>query len=361
MKPELRVFLRDRCLVNPVPDESVRASSLAGVFLPKLIELGLGAVASFLQKAGSTDTEQATGSEFATLFKTDANQTLDINQELACVLGVYGVFADEDKKPTPDADYALKALEEAGIMPLNADITIVFEAMIVPTPDRSAFYLEMRHFSVRDFMGDRHKSDRAYVATLSVTMPDATADGAAVAVGNIPLGRLGKEELPIPRGMPPGRFPRYRSNLMPWRISKDAKDAYAADVNRNDAKLKSYMPVTFGLTLTETADGNAFLAALGELLSGAKVEAAKAISARIDPDTRRAASEADDDEAESLYAAEEDAGIAVKQAELALAKGDAAELDLLQAKLNKARRKLDVATRRRKAAGLKDMIGAGGR
>ena len=39
----------------------------------------------------------------------------------------------------------------------DADIAIVFEAAVVPTSDNTACYLDTRHFSVREFIGDRGK------------------------------------------------------------------------------------------------------------------------------------------------------------------------------------------------------------
>ena len=226
----------------------------------------------------------------------------------------------------------------------------------MPTSDETAFYLETRHFSVRNFIGERHKPDRVYVATLSVTTPGSTPDGSTIALGNIALGRLGREALPIAPGQRIDAYPRYRSNLMPWnRISADANGVFESDVKRDAAGNKSYMPVTFNLTLSETADGNKFLTALGDLLEGAKVEAAKELSNLVIPEQREKAARERADAAEALYRAEEDAIIAVKEAEAALTAGSADQREVLTAKLARARRALDVAVRLRKAAGLKEL------
>jgi hypothetical protein len=182
MKPELRVFLLNECVVNPPRPMAPLILPLVGLFIPKLIEFGLGGIASLLKKAGAQETEQVTAAEVANFYLTDDKQQLAVNRNLRCILGVYGVFANEDGKPTPANDLALKALEAAHLIPNDADISIVFEAAIVPTSDETAFYLETRHFSVRDFIGDRHKSDRVYVATISVTTPSSTADGSTIAL-----------------------------------------------------------------------------------------------------------------------------------------------------------------------------------
>lgn len=358
MKPELRLFLLDHFVINPPPAPPrpalAAAVPLVALFAPKLIEMGLGAIATWLKKAGADETEQVSGTEFRHLYVTDDQQRLRADDSVKCLIGVYGVFANEDKKPTPTTDKALLALEKEGLIPPNADIAIVFEAAVVRMPDDTAFYLETRHFSVREFIGG-HKSARTYVATLAVSTPSATADGTTIAVGNVLLGRVARETLPIPAGQPLGQYPRYRSNLMPWnQITGDAKAAYDSDVKRDEAQNRSYMPVTFSLTLSETTDGNKFLAALGELLEGAKGDAAKEISGVLLPDREKAAKEAEDAN-EKLYKAEEDAIIAVKEAEAALAAGAQDQKAVLEAKLAKAKRALAVAVRQRKAAGLPDL------
>lgn len=63
MSPELRVFLLDDCLINPFPPEPQKAvpAGVLALFVPKLIEMGIGAVATLLKKAGAKDTTQAMG------------------------------------------------------------------------------------------------------------------------------------------------------------------------------------------------------------------------------------------------------------------------------------------------------------
>jgi hypothetical protein len=319
-----------------------------------LIEGGISALGSLLKKAGDKDTRQVVASEFTHLYATNEKQQLGVNSEIGCVLGVYGVFEDADDENTRFDDAVLKKLEAAKLITPDADIAIVFEAAVVPTSDNTACYLDTRHFSVRQFIGDRGKRDRSYVATLSIVTPDATSDGSAIALGSVNLGEMQRGTLPIPRGKELGDYPRYRSNLMPWaQITGDSKSTYESDVKQGRAANKKYMPVTITLTLSETADGNAFLATLGELLVGHKDDIGKAIGGFIDPDKRAAAAKKDADAAEALLGAEEDAIIAVKEAEAALAASTKpAERPALEAKLAKARRALSLAIRAREAAGL---------
>jgi hypothetical protein len=359
MKPELRVFLRRTCLINPPPALPPVNEALGGIvtsLLPKVIDVALGGIASLLKKAGADETEQVSGSEIVSLFSADKDQRLAANREVGCILAVYGVFANVDRRPTADSDSALEALEAANLVPKDADIAIILELAVVRTTDETAFYLEARHFSVRDFIGGRNKPERSYIATLALTAPNATADGATIALGHVALGRMERKEFLAIPSAPLGSFPRYRSNLMPWnQISDEAKEAYDSDVKRGEAAGKSYMPVTLSLTLSETADGNKFFAKLGELLEGSREEVGKQITALVDPAARAKTVKESADAAEKLWAAEEDAGIAVREAEAALAAGKPEEKAVLEAKLAKAKRALEVAARLRKAAGLGDL------
>jgi hypothetical protein len=114
--------------------------------------------------------------------------------------------------------------------------------------DGTAFFLDTRHFSVRDFIGSRSKSERAFVITLSVATPDATADGATIGLGQIDMGTVERGADLVPVGTSPDKFPRYRSNLIPWsQISSASKAVYDADVAAGQAKGRHYMPVTFNL------------------------------------------------------------------------------------------------------------------
>jgi hypothetical protein len=360
MKPELRVFVRRTCVINPpppapAPEAAAEALPFVGMAIPKVVEFALGGIGSLLKKAGQEETDQASGSEIVNLFVADKDQRLSANADVGCILAVYGTFADEDRKPTPASDTALKKLETEQLVPRDADVSMILELAVARTSDQTAFYVEARHFSVRDFIGSRNKSDRTYVATVSLAVPDASADGSTIALGHVALGRMSKETLSIAAGAL-GGHPRYRSNLMPWnQISGDAKKVYESDVKRNVAAGKGYMPVTLGVTLTETADGNRFLATLGTLLQGAKEEAGKQVAKLVDPAAREKAAQESADAAEELWAAEEDAIIAVRKAEVELATGDAEDKPVLEAKLAKAKRALAVAVRLRKAAGLGDL------
>ena len=359
MQPELRVFILERSLINPVPVETTTAAPLSGglaaIFLPKLIELAIGSVATMLKKAGADKTEHATGRAFTNLFVADKSQALGPNRENGCVLGVYGIFSDEDGEKTDANDTALLALEHANLVPKNADIQIIFEAEVTLSRDRTAFFLDTRHFSVRDFIGDGHRSERGFVVTLGVTSAGATAEGNTIAIGNVDFGTLERHADVIPQGRPPDGYPQYRSNLMPWgQISSYSKAAYDADVAAGQAADKLYMPVTFGLTISQTEKGHPLLVKLGELLEGAKAEAATEIGKLILPEERAKADAERAAAAEKLYDDELAAELDVRTAQKAYDDGVPKDKPTLRVKLEQAIRKRDRATRLRKAAGLPD-------
>jgi hypothetical protein len=353
--PQLRVYLRERCILNPepVPMAGAAAIPFLGLFVPKLIELAIGGVATLLRKAGKDETVSVGGRECADLYVADGNQVLRPNPKLGCIIGIAGTFDEPKADAAPSDDPVVRRLEAEGLVPIGAKIDVIVEAAIKPTRDQTAFFLDTRHFSVRDFIGERGKSERAFVMTLSVTAPGATADGDAIAIGTIDLGRLKRNADLVLPGAAPGAYPRFRSNLMPWgQISKASRTAYDADVTAGTAAGKSYMPVTFELTVSETADGNALLLALGELLDGAKKEAAAEASKLVLPDERARAEADRDAAAEELYEAELSAEVAVRKAQRAYAAGSGADKPVLRAELEAARRKWQRQIALREAAGL---------
>src|SRR5947207_2814567 len=113
MRPEFRVLLRDKCVVNPPVErvQALEAIPFLGLFLPKAIELGLGAVASLLKKAGAEETKQVTGAEIACLYQADRDQKLAENASIGCITGVYGDFGGEDASDDRAEDWAVSALK----------------------------------------------------------------------------------------------------------------------------------------------------------------------------------------------------------------------------------------------------------
>ncbi len=90
MTPEFRVYLLEKCLINPAPESKAKALSLLGLFAPKLIEMAIGGVATLLKKAGEGKTAHVTGHEFTDFYIADGKQALRVNTQIGCILGVRG-------------------------------------------------------------------------------------------------------------------------------------------------------------------------------------------------------------------------------------------------------------------------------
>jgi hypothetical protein len=354
VKPELRVYILEECLINPPPQPNFAlAIPLVGLFVPKLVELALGGVATLLKKAGEDQTVRAVGHAFTHFYEANEDQALQVNKRIRCMLAIWGVFSDVDKEKWDPNDAALWKLAKAGLVPEHADIGIVFEAAIRPAADQTAFFLDTRHLSVREFIGESGKSERALVVTLSVSTPGNTADGETIALGNIDFGRVKRGDNLVPSDRAEDGYPAFRSNLMPWKqITAASKSAYDADVAAGRAKGKQYMPVTFNLTISETADGNKLLLKLGELLDGAKKEAAAEISKLVIPEERAKVEAERAEAAEKLYAEELAAEVEVRKAKKAYDAGKAEDKPVLAAELEAARRILARKVALRAAAGL---------
>ena len=352
MASELRVFVRDRCIVNPPPGHALESvSAMAATFVPKLIEIAIGGAASLLKKAGEDKTVQVSGSTFSNFYVADAKQALGVNTNVGCVLAVYGAF--DGTATNKNDDYAVKRLRDGGIIGKDDSVEIIFEAAVRPSHDGTAFHLDTRCFKVLGLIGDSDKGERDLAVTLTITTASTNVTGDTIAIGTIDFGTLERNADLIPKDRPTDAYPLFRSNLMPWgQITSASKAAYDAAVAAGRAAGKEYMPVTFTVTLSQTQKGHPFLAKLGELLEGAKKDAATALSKVILPE-ERAKTEADRaDAAEKLYDAELDAELALREAQKAYDDGEAGAKPALRVKLEKAKRKRARAVALREAAGL---------
>lgn len=345
---ELRVHLLKEPIVNPLPpgDRTALPAALLGLVVPRIVESALSGVATALKKAGSDETVQLSGTAFENLYVADARQVLQLNPALGCVLAVW--YRPHDER-TADDEIA-KRLKASNLVPREAAIDGVFEAVFGASPDGTACFLDTRHFSIRGFVGDRHRDRRNVVVTVAMSTPSADPEGRTLALGHVDFGTVDKGRSVIPEGQAPGAFPRYRSNLMPWAsISAPSKAAYDRDVAAGRAAGRAYMPITVAVTVSETAEGSRFLLMLGELLGGVAKDAAKEISSRVLKED-----ESDDaaTDAEKLYDDELKARVDEAKARQALAV--AGETEQAQALLawELAARRLAWRTRIREAAGL---------
>ena len=104
------------------------------------------------------------------------------------------------------------------------------------------------------------------------------------------------------------------------------------------------MPVTFGLTITQVEKGHPFLVKLGELLDGAKQDAAAQISKLVLPEERAKAAAERSAAAETLYTNELEAELKVREVQKDYdAVTDDAGKAVLRVKLEIEKRKRDRA------------------
>ena len=354
---ELRVYLLPECVINPLPATRAvaeAATAFGALVLKKVVEKGISGISQKLKKAGGSQTRQLSGTTFVDMYTTDDAQALSPNPDLCCLLAVwFGGPDDADSEEEADHDDVAHDLQDNGVIPADARLYGVLEAVIRPTADRTAFYLDTRHFSVRRFFGGRSDESRAYVVTVGMSTPDDTVGGATFALGNISFGTRAVGDSVVSPGRPAEEHPHYRSNLMPWSvISPPSKAAYDADVATGNAANRSYMPVTVSVTVSETADGNSLLLALGELLGSVSEDVAGEVTRRVLPGEIRQAALEESANATQLYENELEAEIAVLKAEREYKAGKDDEKPGLLLALEISRRKRALQTRRREAAGL---------
>jgi hypothetical protein len=347
---ELRVHLLNECVINPLPDAapSLLPAALIGALAPTLIQSALSGVATALKRAGTPETVQVAGTAIESLYVADAQQVLRVNPTLGCILAVW--YQPRDEK-IPD-DRVATLLKREGLAPADVTVAGAFEAMVRTTSDGTAWFLDTRHFSVGSFMGDRHKDRRSFVVSVAVTTPSAEPEGHTVALGLVDFGALERRASLVADRQPEDAFPRYRSNLMPWPgISAASKVAYDRDVSAGRAAGRAYMPVSFTVTVSETAEGNAFLLALGELIGGSAKETASALTKYfVQQASGRPSEEAVD--AEKLYDDELKAMVDEAKARKALTEATAEEQAAARLAWELAARRVAWRTRLREAAGL---------
>lgn len=369
MSFELRVFLKPRALINPTPlppaDGQVDrfniapasiGAALLKIVAPTLIETAIGATAKLLKDAGGESTLQARGAAPTHLFVADEQQALELNDELGAVIAVYGDFAYGGPGGVPDKT-AGDILKQERIIPPNSNIELILELEIVSSQDRTACFLRTTHCSLNGFFG-KDKGERGLSVTVSMATPSAKAEGDVFAIGAIDLGSV---PLPSNLVLPDDAAARdvYRSNWLPFaQISEASKTMYDADVAANRASGHRYMPVVVAVTISQAEDGHPFLLKLGELLENTKAETVEAIKKVVIPEEREKAA-AERFAAESkLYEDEHTAEDELEKAQEAYDAGAAKEKPALKRKLDLAIRKRTWTLRRRRAAGLPDLLPA---
>lgn len=335
-----RTVVQKECVLSeprPPATNKALAAALAAIFVPKLIEKGLDGLGAALKRAGEPDKVQLSGSAVLDLYvPTLDKKGLEPNPGFGCVVIVHVNGNGAPQPPTTTPSPTLSKLVRAKILNENELVSFAFEGRIERSSDLTAFWVVPTHFEVFQFAGKRQREEeRAYVATISLHKPISSVDGEAIAVANVDLGRY-KKGGKLDVGLP---FP-LASNLMPWpQLGERSSAAWKAAVEAGTPAI-GYMPITFSTTITETADGNAFLKSLGEILQANKAEAAKEVSKELLPAEREKADEAAESEIETLRTAEESAYTAALEALKAFnaVSAEGTDKEILRAKLDRAKR-----------------------
>ena len=111
---------------------------LAAVFAPKVIEFGLGSVATLLKNAGADKTIHVSDSTFTDFFIANEHQALQVNPGIGCLLAVYGTFDGAVDADQQADDHAVAVLRDHGYMTEKSIVEIIFEAEVRPSSDRTA-------------------------------------------------------------------------------------------------------------------------------------------------------------------------------------------------------------------------------
>lgn len=320
-KVETRVYLRPQCILSESKkrDTPKIIGALAGLFVPTLIDKGLGAIGGALKKAGAPETLRDTAKYPTSFYQVviDANSKkgiLDVNPALGCVVVVRGVFdgPDPENSDGPSSIFfrndgildgkdqdsqRIGRLQDCKI-PVR-EIAMVFEAEIRLSSDRTALSYRSRFFQVNQFQGKRSAKNRGIVIGITFSSPGAQEEGTTLSMALVNLGEVSKGTI-----LGPSQLGRNTSWLGGLAASEEALKA----VERFE-KSGTYevMPVTLEATIAETEKGNQTLVFIGDVLSASKEEASKIISDGILPKPREEARKKEADELEKLKVDEETA------------------------------------------------------
>lgn len=321
---ETRVYVRNKCVINPRPVEKEIIGALAGIFLPVLIEKLLGGLGGALKKAGDPETLRDSGrlpTYLYQLTQVDNKNALRINPDLGCVLVIRGSFAGASTaEPNTDEASRIQRLRDAHI-PVS-EIVALYEAEIMLADDGTALRYEGRFFEINKFQGGRSlKEPRAVVVGLSIT---GAGDKEGEPVLSLALTNMGM----VPAGtvMDAGQLTSKRSSWLGGLAISDASLKAIETIKFPDPKNPSrpfgIMPVTIEATIAETDDGNKALKFIGDILDATKSDVAKTVSGEITKDrgaeAEKKAAEAAD-ALEKLRQEEETAYTALLKAESELA------------------------------------------
>lgn len=318
---ETRVYLRSQCLLGEEqvlePPKAI-VGALAAIFIPLLIEKGLGAVSSALKRAGSEETLRDSGKFPTYLYRLsfDAAEKghLSLNPDLGCAILVRGKFSGPDPSDQSKVSFPETGLlvgpkeEEKRIARLNAsgipvkELVAEYEAAIKRADDNTALGYESRFLEMSGFQGSRSSDSRAVVVGFTFVGVGAKEDESTLSLALIQLGEVKQGTV-----LGPGQLRSRRSGWLGGVAATDESLKAAEKLPAIPGKYYGIMPATFEGTLVETEKGSKALLFIADVLDSAKSEAAKAISSAVLPAEREKAAKEKADALEKQREEEEDA------------------------------------------------------
>ncbi|MFN2492354.1 MAG: hypothetical protein ABR501_05660 [Pyrinomonadaceae bacterium] len=313
---ETRVYVRKQCILSEFDFKQEQKNGNAAafpaalaIFVPILIEKGLGAVSAALKKAGAAETLKDSGRLPTYLYhlaRTGQNKGFSLNPNLGCVLVVRGSFTGPDPEDISKINFTrpgifvgdddqsennrLRRLHDARI-PVS-EISSLYEAAIKTSNDKTALYYEGRFLEVNAFQGSRSSNSRSMVVSLTIYAPGAKEGESVLSLALVNLGDVKKGLVLGPQDL--------RSQRSSWLgglgISEGVLTAIGKlqpDPNKPNDPLP-VMPVTVEGMFVETDKGSKALQFIAEVLDASKADLSKAAKDEIARDPKKEAAAAED-------------------------------------------------------------------
>jgi hypothetical protein len=233
--------------------------------LPPLIEWAVRGLAGVFKKMSENHSVSVSNRAVGSLFAYSASDLI-VNPSVQYIIAVFGDFAvTAGREPSRDRIDVDGRLRASHLLTGTCHVmsVIAFEGHLEPTTDLTGATLQTLAFQIDGNLDDKHH-DKALetIITLAISAPNATIAGEAIAIASINVGKVAPGKKVAIDACDPRRF---GSNLMPLGLTKRVAAVYEADVKRNRPRAE-YMPVSFVVALSQTHDGDKFLASLGALL-----------------------------------------------------------------------------------------------
>ncbi len=399
---QTRVYAANQCIVSSSKKtEASAGAAVLGILIQGVAESALSSLGSWVSKLGDAEKKQYSARSEIALYEWDLVQRrLVVNSELNCLIVVSGKFAPSDK-PKPgsytfttkfgdafdpetntdneiNADVRMTRLADNNIN--VKDITLLYEASIEPSSDKTAFRLVSRYLEIGKLQSGLDSA--GLVIGLSIDGPsnDGSANtltGSLMSFGKITPGTLlvkeglstsaydvdGTKYFKKGKGDRSGLliFPPVNPNsaavfqsqvsiknamlsrrdvllVMIGHVNKQMVNDSVSEADKLEyAKIGTelrkeltsintglsvltqtteFMPVELSASITETGDENKALKFIGKVLESKSQDLATAVTTAISPEARGKAEEEENTKQQTLEATMEQAEVALLGAEL---------------------------------------------